>query len=165
MTKPSPQQSLWLCCNILWEIQKTKAGTVVFGVLELLTQIINHCSWASHVNLSYAAIHARTVVQASIWQWIHDILKPFVKDLSAFFVLIQEIKAAIIGSATWNVMAIDNVEPQDLNIVVPNGLAYGIERMKALLSYLGTSITLDGSPGIIYKNCASRLVRLKQQPI
>jgi hypothetical protein len=80
-----------------------------------------------------------------------------------FFLLLREIKAAIVGSVAWGVMTVDHVRPRDLNIVVPNGSAYGVERLKALLSCSGTTIVSDGSagkPGIVYEDSASRFVKL-----
>jgi hypothetical protein len=139
-----------------------KAATVVFEVSELLTEIIKHCSWASRVNLSHANVRARRVVQASIRRRIHVLLRPFINscDLSSFFTLLRETKAAIVGSVAWGVMTIDNLGPRDLNIVVPSGSAYGVERLKALLSCSGSTVTFDGSAGIVYEYCASRFIRL-----
>jgi hypothetical protein len=156
MADPSLRRSLRLRQNG----SKPNPATVVFDVPELLTEIISHCSWASRVNLSHATARARLVVQASIRRQIRKLLKPFVNNLSFFFSLIREIQAAIVGSVAWNVMTDDDVEPRDLNIVVPNGSAYGVERLKAFLSCSGTTVTYDGSPGIVYKMCASRFIKL-----
>jgi hypothetical protein len=160
MTEPPPRRS-----QRLRHYKSPSAGTVVFEVPELLIEIVNNCSWASRVNLSHATVRARIIVQASIRRRILCILRPFVKDFSSFFVLIQEIKAAIVSSAAWNVMTIDDVGPQDVNIVVPNGSAYGIERLKALLSPSGTTVTFDGAPGIVYENRADRFVKLMQKSV
>lgn len=165
MTKPLPWCSLWLCHNILGAFQSPKAGTVVYKVPELLAQIINCCSWASRVTLSNTTIRARIIVQASIHWQILIILKPFVKDLSTFFILIHEIKAAVISSAAWNVLTINNVGPQDLNIVVPNRSAYSINRLKALLSPSGTTVMFNGPPGLVYENHASHFVKLMQKSV
>lgn len=137
----------------------------MFKVPELLSQIVNHCTWASRINLSHTAVYARLIVQASVRQRIQEILKPFVQDLPAFFVLMKEIKAAIAGSAAWNIMSPDIVGPRDVNIIVPNGSAYGVERMKDLLSRSGTTILFDGPPGIVYENWASRFVKLMQKSV
>lgn len=155
MSRPFVRRSIRLRQN-----GKPRAATVVFNVPELLTEIIHHCSWASRVSLSHTTSHARLIVQASIRQQIVHLVKPFVNDISSFFRLIREIQAAIVGSAAWNVMTSDDVEPRDLNIVVPNGSPYGIERLKAFLSCAGTTVTYDGTPGIVYKLCASRFVKL-----
>jgi hypothetical protein len=144
----------------LGQIGKPKAATVVFEVPELLTEIINYCSWASRIRLSHATSHARLFVQDSIRQRIHKLIRPFVYNISSFFALIRELQAAIVGSAAWNVMSFDQVEPRDLNIVVPSGSPYGIERLKAFLSCAGTTITSDGSPGLIYEMYATRFVKL-----
>jgi hypothetical protein len=92
-------------------------------------------------------------------------LRPFVNDLSTFFVLIREIKAAIVGSVAWSVMTVDDVGPRDVNIVVPYGTAYGVERLKALLSCSGSTVISDGPPGIVYENCASRFVKLMMKSV
>jgi hypothetical protein len=155
MAEHSPRRSLRLQA-----IKSPNAGTAVFEVPELLVQIVNLCSWASRINISHSSIHARKIVQASVRQRIRDILKPFVSDLSVFFLLLREIKAAIVGSVAWGVMTVDHVRPRDLNIVVPNGSAYGVERLKALLSCSGTTIVSDGSAGIVYEDSASRFVKL-----
>jgi hypothetical protein len=160
MSNHSPRRSLRLYRISPGETIETKPGTAVFQIPELLTEVINHCSWASCVNLSHTTVGGRIVVQASIRRRIHNILNPFVDDLSAFFVLIQEIKGAVVGSAAWNVMTIDNVGPQDINIVVPNGSVHGLERLKALLSCSGSTVVFDGSPGIVYANCAMRYVKI-----
>jgi hypothetical protein len=147
------------------ERDRPKAGTVVYGVSELLTEIINHCSWASRVSLSHATIHSRLVVQDSIHRQVYSLLNPFVDDLPAFFDLLHETRAAIVGSTAWNVMTVDNLGPRDLNIVIPNGSVYGIERLKALLSCSGTTVVFDGFPGIVYENCASRFIRLIRKSV
>lgn len=137
----------------------------MFGVPELLAQILGHCSWASRVNLSHTSVHARLVVQALIRRRIRYVLKPFVEDISAFFSLIRAIKAVIVGSAAWNVMTVDDVGPRDINIVVPAGSVYAVERLKDFFSAAGTTITFDGLPGIVYENCASRFIKLMQKSV
>jgi len=57
-------------------------------------------------------------------------------------------------------MTVDDIASRDLNIVVPDGSTYGLERLKALLSCSGSSITFDGSPGIVHENHAKRFVKL-----
>ena len=161
MPVPSPRRSLRLRHNTLQAL----AGKVVFEVPELLAKIVDHCSWASRVRLSHTAVHARAVVQASIRQRIRGVLKPFIQDLSTFFELIREIKAAITGSVAWNVMTADTIAPRDVNIVVPNGSAYGVERLKDVLSRSGTTVTFDGPPGLVYEKCASRFIRLMQKSV
>ena len=167
MSNHSPWCSLWLHCRYPGLSDKAKAGAIVFQVPDLLTEIISHCSWVSCVNLSHTTIHARIIVQASIWQQIHHLLKPFVKhsDLSVFFALLQETKAVIIGSTAWNVMIVDNVYPRDLNILVPNGSAHGIERLKAFLSCAGTTVAFDGLARIVYQNTTSRFIKLIQETV
>lgn len=145
--------------------KKTKPETTVFHVPELLSEIIKHCSWPCCVRLSHTAVHARIVVQACIRRRIHDILDPFVDDLSAFFALIKETKAAIVGSVAWNVMTIDDVGPQDVNIVVPTGASHGFDRLKALLSCTGTTVAFDGMPGVVYGNFAKRFVKLTRSSV
>lgn len=153
MTNPPARRSLRIS-------KKTKPGSAVFLIPELLTEILKHCSWASCVSLSHAATHGRLIVQNLIRQRIHDVLNPFVEDISAFFTLIHETKSAIVGSVAWNVMSIDDVAPQDVNIVIPNGSIYAVDRLKSLLSCSGTTVTFDGLPGIVYKNCATRFIKL-----
>ena len=139
----------------------------MFQVPELLTEIISHFSWPSCINLSHTTIHARIIVQASIQRQIDHLLKPFVKhlDLSVFFALIQETKAAIVGSTAWNVMTVDNVYPRDLNILVLNGSAHGIERLKAFLSCAGTTVAFDGLAGIVYQNTSSWFIKLIRESV
>jgi hypothetical protein len=165
MSEPVVRRSLRLHRTACSATAKPMAGTVVFDVPELLTEIIEQCSWASRVNLSHTTVRARLTVQASIRQRIHNMLKPFIYDLSTFFTLIHEIQAAIVGSAAWNVMTMDDVGPRDLNIVVPNGSVYGMERLKAFLSCSGTTVTLDGSAGIVYESCASRFIKLNVKTV
>lgn len=160
MAEGPPRRSLRLNRDNYRAIRRPKAGTEVFEVPELLSQIVNLCSWASRVNISHATVYARKLVQASVRRRIHDLLKPFVDDLSEFFLLLREVRAAIVGSVAWGAMTEDDVEPRDLNIIVPNGSAYGVERLKALLSRSGTVVILDGSPGIVYEDSACRFVKL-----
>lgn len=142
------------------ERYQQSTANVDFQIPELLAEIVNHCPWASRVNLSHTTVRARLVVQTVIRRRIRGLLAPFIDNLSAFFSLLHEIRAAVVGSVAWNVMTVDLLHPRDLNIVVPNGSVYGVERMKALLSCSGTTVTFDRSPGIVYEGCASRLIRL-----
>jgi hypothetical protein len=160
MTAPFQRRSLRLQHNIRPDNGEPKAATAVFDIRELLMEIINHCSWASRVNLSHATVRARLAVHASIRRRIHVLLRPFINDFPSFFALLRETGAAIVGSTAWGVMTIDNLGPQDLNIVVPSGSVYGVERLKALLSCAGSSVISDGSAGILYEKCASRFIKL-----
>jgi hypothetical protein len=167
MMKPLARRSLRLCLRhggVSKELG-AKPESAVFQIPELLTEIVYHCSWSSCINLSHSAVHARFIVHNSIRRRIHDILEPFVDDVSTFFALIHETKSAIVGSAAWNVMSVDNVAAQDVNIVVPNGSIYGVDRLKALLSCSGTTVIFDGLPGIIYKNCATRFIKLMRNSV
>ncbi|KAF8811233.1 hypothetical protein BYT27DRAFT_7252951 [Phlegmacium glaucopus] len=132
----------------------------VFQVAELLTSIAFHCLWATLVNLSHGNIYASRTIQALIRRHINAVLTPFLDDIPSFFMLTRDIRAAVIGSTAWNVLSIDNVKPRDLNIVVPNGSQYEVDRLKAYLTCSGLTIDFDGHPSAPYNKCATRFIKL-----
>ncbi|KAF8798657.1 hypothetical protein BYT27DRAFT_7264774 [Phlegmacium glaucopus] len=87
---------------------------------------------------------------------------PFVDDISTFFILTKDISAVVVGSAAWNVLSIDDVTPKDLNIIVPDGSQYGLERLKAYLTCSGSTVDFDGCPSAPYDECATRFVKLRR---
>ncbi|KAF8801481.1 hypothetical protein BYT27DRAFT_7114880, partial [Phlegmacium glaucopus] len=132
----------------------------VFHIVEILVNILSHCSWASIVNVSHANVHGRKTVYALIRQRFHILLLPFIDDIPYFFTLLKELKGAIVGSTAWNILSIDDVEPRDLNIVIPSGIEYAIERIKAYLACSGTTVMFDGAPSTVYASLTTWFIRI-----
>ncbi|KAF8803425.1 hypothetical protein BYT27DRAFT_7260166 [Phlegmacium glaucopus] len=158
-TQP-PRRSVRLREQLRMNSDIRNSRKIVFHVVDILLNVITHCSWGTIVNISHVNIHGQRTVYTLLRRRIRTILLPFIDDIPNFLALLKEVKAGIVGSAVWNILTIDDVEPRDLNIIIPSGIPYGIERVKAYIASSGTSVIFDGAPGIIYEAHTARFIKV-----